>query len=357
MNTERRQETVSPVTAWGSPDTRSPTRRLHIASSPLAVGPCQPHWALTAFSKIDVLSESIRIFHALGGSHRNNKQGTRPVVWLFPYWLPSIHLHRSRATNWAWTFPGTGETMRNIGAAHKGTSSRSQRPCGSLLLDTESQHVQHKEQTTNPSRIVRGIRVYIENLHASHGRNCTRWNPVHPLWAAHSNHGHCGVTATHPSAPPPNKAAQHSSGNASCISTYMLEQGLEIIRKCFSDRTKHAEHWTILQRPKVITRTEKTTLHAWHDDRNSRRGWTRLHLKRDCHHQTTDSTTTSTSSIPGCDTSCVNDTPSLPRPLHDMLRHLHSYVRCVVIWQDLSLRAEISRPVILKASSLASHLL
>ena len=75
-NTERRQETVSPVTARGSHDTRSPTRQLHIVSSPPAVHLYRPHWALTAFSKIDVLPESIRMFHALGGSKRHDKQGT-----------------------------------------------------------------------------------------------------------------------------------------------------------------------------------------------------------------------------------------------------------------------------------------
>ena len=107
------------------------------------------------------------------------------------------------------------------------------------------------------------------------------------MGAAHSNHCHCGAVATHPRAPLPNRAAQHSSGNASCIPPCMLQEGLERIRKCFCDRTNHTEHWTILQRLTVITRTDKTTLRAWQDhDRNSRQGRTRLHLKRDCHRQT-----------------------------------------------------------------------
>ena len=169
---------------------------------------------------------------------------------------------------------------------------------------------------TNPWRIVLGIRAFIENLHESHGRDRTRWNPAHPLGAAHSSHAYCGATATHPAAPPPNRAAQHSSSNTSCISAYMLEQGFERIRKCFSDRTNRTGDWTILQQSTVITRTEKTTFRAWQDhDRNRRWGRTRLNLKRDCHRQTTDSTTTSSVRIPGRDTSCANQTPSSPRPL------------------------------------------
>lgn len=89
MTTEPRREPVIPVTARGSPDTLSPTRWPHIASSPIPVRPCWPHWPLTAFSKIDVLPESIRMFHALGGSHRHNKQCTCysicPAVWLLSH--------------------------------------------------------------------------------------------------------------------------------------------------------------------------------------------------------------------------------------------------------------------------------
>jgi hypothetical protein len=84
-------------------------------------------------------------------------------------------------------------------------------------------------------------------------------------------------------------AAQHSSSSATCISAYMLEQRLERIRKCFCGRTNHTKHRTILQWPTVIKRTDKTTLRAWQDhDCNSREGQTRLHVKRDCHPQTTD---------------------------------------------------------------------
>ena len=107
MTTECRQEPVSPVTVRGFPYTPSPTRRLHIASSPLAVvRPCRRHWALTAFSKIDVLPESM--FLALGGSHRHEKQCTCYMlqrmpccVALVPNWLSSIRHHGPRATNWA----------------------------------------------------------------------------------------------------------------------------------------------------------------------------------------------------------------------------------------------------------------
>jgi len=105
MTTECRQEPVSPVTVRGFRYTPSPTRRLHIASSPLAVvRPCRRHWALTAFSKIDVLPESM--FLALGGSHRHEKQCTCYMLQRMPCcvalvlnWLLSIHHHGPRATN------------------------------------------------------------------------------------------------------------------------------------------------------------------------------------------------------------------------------------------------------------------
>ena len=153
--------------------------------------------------------------------------------------------------------------MRNTGAVHKGTSSRSQRPCGLLPLDTESsQHVPHKKQMTNPTCIVLGIRASIENLHVSHGKDHTQWTPAHPLRAAHSNHGHCVAIATHPQAPPPNRAAQHSSGNAACICLYAWTRTWKNC-KCFCNRSNHTKHWTILQRPTVITRrTRQLSVHG-----------------------------------------------------------------------------------------------
>lgn len=119
MTAERRQEPVSPVTAGVSPDTTSPTRRFHIASSPL-VRPRRPHWTPTGFSRIDVLPDSTRMFHALCGSNRHDKDkycNTFSAVWLLPLWLPPMYYHEPRATNRALVSPRPDETMRNTGAA------------------------------------------------------------------------------------------------------------------------------------------------------------------------------------------------------------------------------------------------
>jgi hypothetical protein len=77
MTTECRQERVTPVTVQEFPNTLSPTRQLHIASSPLAVVRPSP-W---------------KTMYML--------QRTPCCVALVPNWLSSIHHHRPRATNWA----------------------------------------------------------------------------------------------------------------------------------------------------------------------------------------------------------------------------------------------------------------